>query len=481
MSIKLKILIPMIITAVLVAMAILISNIMLFSKFIDSSLNKELHKMVSVVRGEIEITESQSRVAALYFSSDREIMNAMESGNNNALLSRASQLYTETGVEILTVTDTSGRVLARAHAPEIYGDDVSVMHSIREAQSGNTFTTIEYNMFKDMMACSGAPVLNDKGQLVGVIIAGFHLDTEKFVDRQRKITGCEISVYRRDVRVATTLQNEDGTRAVGMNLPDNISSTVLEGNSYSSQRKVLNKEMLTVYTPIKNSYGEVIGILFTGYHLSEKTHAVWSFIKEESLITIIFLGISSLFLLVLGKFFFSPIMKIIDKINYDASTGIYNRRYFDENLSQVMKSMSRSNDPLSMMMIDVDFFKNYNDTYGHSKGDSCLKTVAKVLTQSLTRTGDFVARYGGDEFAVVMPNTGESGARSIADELLENVKNCNILHESSEIAPRVTISIGITTGKVDHTQTGDDYIRRADKMLYKSKQEGRNRYNFIEL
>ena len=169
------------------------------------------------------------------------------------------------------------------------------------------------------------------------------------------------------------------------------------------------------------------------------------------------------------------------EIYYDPLTGIYNRRYFDENLELLIKSLSRSQNMLSLIMIDIDRFKQYNDTYGHDKGDECLKTVAEVLNNSINRIGDFVARYGGEEFVAVLPYTGENGARMIAEKLLENVRSRQIAHAASDIADYVTISIGVVTGKANHTQDGGSYLRRADEMLYASKQNGRNRYTFAEL
>jgi diguanylate cyclase (GGDEF)-like protein len=167
-----------------------------------------------------------------------------------------------------------------------------------------------------------------------------------------------------------------------------------------------------------------------------------------------------------------------EKIYLDPLTDIYNRRYLDENLKRVISSLSRSDAALSLMMIDIDHFKKYNDTYGHTKGDDCLKTIAVTLKSSLPRTDDFVVRYGGEEFAVVLPNTDESGACLIADKLLKNIQEQVIPHETSDAADHVTISIGGTSGVVKHTHSADYWLRLADEMLYKSKQEGRNRYNF---
>jgi len=166
------------------------------------------------------------------------------------------------------------------------------------------------------------------------------------------------------------------------------------------------------------------------------------------------------------------------EVEYDALTGIYNRRYFDETMEHVISSLSRSESLLSVMMIDIDFFKRYNDTYGHVEGDKCLKAVAQTLSECITRADDFIARYGGEEFIVVLPNTDEQGARLIADKLLDNVRDLCLPHEQSDAADYVTVSIGGTTGKVLHTHNAGDFVKRADELMYKSKQEGRDRFSY---
>jgi methyl-accepting chemotaxis protein len=166
-------------------------------------------------------------------------------------------------------------------------------------------------------------------------------------------------------------------------------------------------------------------------------------------------------------------MTIIDQL-----TGIYNRRYMDGHLKKIIKSMVRANSNLSLLLIDIDYFKKYNDTYGHDAGDNCLKTVASSLSKCVSRDLDFVARYGGEEFAVVLPNTDKNGAHVIAEKLLEKVRECNMPHKASHIADCVTISVGGTTSIVKHWHRVQDYIKAADKALYESKKNGRNRYTF---
>jgi diguanylate cyclase (GGDEF)-like protein len=153
----------------------------------------------------------------------------------------------------------------------------------------------------------------------------------------------------------------------------------------------------------------------------------------------------------------------------------------EENLNRTIKFLSRSAGPLSILIADVDFFKKYNDTYGHGAGDACLKSIAETLSNCLMRGDDFVARYGGEEFIIVLPNTDEPGAHVTASRLLEKVKELDIPHEKNEVADRVTVSLGVTTvARVEHSHKVKDYIRCADKALYMSKQTGRNRYTYLK-
>jgi len=166
-------------------------------------------------------------------------------------------------------------------------------------------------------------------------------------------------------------------------------------------------------------------------------------------------------------------MTIIDQL-----TGIYNRRYLDGYLKKIIRYLSRNVANFSLLMIDIDNFKKYNDTYGHDVGDDCLKTVASALSQCITRDDDFIARYGGEEFVVVLPNTDKNGAQVVAEKMLDKIRECNIPHKASETANYVTVSIGGTTGIAKYFHNGNDYIKCADKALYKSKNNGRNRYTF---
>jgi two-component system, chemotaxis family, response regulator WspR len=158
----------------------------------------------------------------------------------------------------------------------------------------------------------------------------------------------------------------------------------------------------------------------------------------------------------------------------DGLTGISNRRRFDEVLKAEWQRAIRHSTSLSLIMLDIDFFKLYNDRYGHQGGDECLKSVARILEGSARRDSDLVARYGGEEFAVILPETGTMGAMEVAETMRANIERQNIPHESSRVSDHVTVSMGVATWVPERDSEPDELISRADQALYKAKENGRN-------
>ncbi|MCR4297933.1 MAG: diguanylate cyclase [Gallionella sp.] len=164
----------------------------------------------------------------------------------------------------------------------------------------------------------------------------------------------------------------------------------------------------------------------------------------------------------------------------DGLTGIANRRHFDETLLLEWKTGLRENTILSVIMLDIDFFKKYNDGYGHQGGDDCLKEVAKTLRDSLNRPGDFIARYGGEEFVAILPGTDAKGAAIIAEQMRANIATKNIPHAYSNVADHVSISLGVAAMRPDKSDSPADLVAKADGALYKAKEQGRNCYVVAE-
>ena len=176
----------------------------------------------------------------------------------------------------------------------------------------------------------------------------------------------------------------------------------------------------------------------------------------------------------------NTIQDLFSKANIDPLTGLYNRRFMDSSMERVIGLLSRSEGSLSALMLDIDFFKRFNDKYGHDAGDKCLQAVAHALSYSVSRVNDIVVRYGGEEFAIILPNTDSEGACAFAGKLLKNIRDLEIPHEENEAAECVTISIGVTTGKIEYKHDLDMYPKQADKALYVSKESGRNKYTFLD-
>jgi diguanylate cyclase (GGDEF)-like protein len=161
--------------------------------------------------------------------------------------------------------------------------------------------------------------------------------------------------------------------------------------------------------------------------------------------------------------------------NQDGLTGLANRRYLNQVLEQEIKRAARGRQPLTVIMIDIDYFKRYNDHYGHLAGDEVLQRVARLLQGAVNRAGDMVARYGGEEFCIILPNTQVSGGMEIAEGLRTAVLGAEISQVQGLVSPWVTISLGVSGSIPTSTDSVQSVIRRADSALYQAKAEGRNR------
>jgi len=165
----------------------------------------------------------------------------------------------------------------------------------------------------------------------------------------------------------------------------------------------------------------------------------------------------------------------------DGLTGIANRRYFDEYLEKELKQAVRNGIPLSLIMCDIDYFKAYNDNYGHQAGDKCLINVASALQNALKRPTDIAARYGGEEFAIILPNTGKDGSAKVAEKLRSSIEGLGIDHSGSLVGKYVTISLGVATIYPELNSSSMALINASDRALYQAKNDGRNRVTYTVL
>ncbi|OOE15858.1 sensor domain-containing diguanylate cyclase [Stutzerimonas degradans] len=169
------------------------------------------------------------------------------------------------------------------------------------------------------------------------------------------------------------------------------------------------------------------------------------------------------------------LQKQLEELSYqDGLTGVANRRMFDSRLQMEWSNAQRNRLPLSLILLDIDYFKQYNDHYGHVRGDDCLKSVGQALSGAAVRPRDLLARYGGEEFVLLLPETDAQAAAQVAERCRQLIRGQNIQHAHSQVAPLLTISLGVGTlipGPLDQTQA---FLERVDRLLYKAKHQGRN-------
>jgi diguanylate cyclase (GGDEF)-like protein len=189
-------------------------------------------------------------------------------------------------------------------------------------------------------------------------------------------------------------------------------------------------------------------------------------------------GFAGLTLLILSFFTYRQLehlTRAISDSNHDSLTRLWNRRAFDERFVEEWRRASRRGSAISLLFIDIDFFKPYNDLYGHRQGDECLQQIAQVLGEKVGRSGEMVARYGGEEFVVLLPQNDLEQAYSLAERMIKAVQDLKIPHDTSQIAEYVTISIGVACVHTNHGNSPDALLDAADQALYRAKEQGRNR------
>lgn len=160
----------------------------------------------------------------------------------------------------------------------------------------------------------------------------------------------------------------------------------------------------------------------------------------------------------------------------DGLTGVANRRAFDENLDAEWRRCARAQVPMSLIMVDIDHFKNFNDAYGHQAGDACLQRAGAAMMRAAMRPEDMVARYGGEEFAILLPHLDITGAQGVAKKVLDEIAQLRIAHERSGAGSVVTVSMGVASVTPSERFEASLLVKTADALLYEAKAGGRNRY-----
>ena len=315
MSVKIQVIVTLIITVIVVAISVLVSNVILFSRYVDANFESSLERATLEMLNEISVLENNvAHLAAIYFANDTALIRAIEEGDNNSLIRRTDELFVETGIELFTVTDNRGRVIAQPHSPDLLGFYLTAMRSVRHALMGGVpVATVEGGSAVNLMVSASSPIFCSQNNIIGAVLVGFRLDTEDFVDKHRNITGAEVIIFRGTESVMTTLRTDDGYRAIGMAIPEDIHRLVMtSGDSYMGETALLSHNMIVNFTPIFDVYGNIVATLSVGHFLEEKAGVVQSFVVAGVLIVAILLGISLLVIKVISEKIANPISEKFD-------------------------------------------------------------------------------------------------------------------------------------------------------------------------
>jgi len=298
----------------------------------------------------------------------------------------------------------------------------------------------------------------------------------QFIQNYRELLNMDLSSKEQDILKELTPKFEEVRQKLRK-----IAALALDENQPSEDkaRNIIIYEIVPTQQIVTNGFMQILTHTQEKMHLSRKIAlANYTANKHYRSILIVIMFIASMIIIV---WVIRRLSTIENKLNMlslmDALTGIANRRSFDKHLSMIWGSCIREQQQISLLLIDIDYFKKYNDFYGHQKGDECLTQIASIFRASTKRINDLAARYGGEEFAIILPNINKKEALNFANNLIELVNQENIPHEKSSIASHITISIGLATVVPSKNANYLELIKKADQNLYISKEHGRNQAN----
>ena len=552
---KIRIILPAVLVVVVLTAVLAAYSSTKFLNYCDVLINERIDANTRALHYFIENCRANSKAAATSMACNPKAVNAIKSLNREQILEIFIPTQDLYQISYYTVTDGHGVVLARTQAPEDFGDSVLSQPIVQQALAGQDHTCFESSSTAKVSICTGVPVYDTEGTLIGTISAGVRYDTDDLVDWMKQQFNSDITVFFGDTRAATTVTDTQGKRITGSQMPPHIAKVVLEGKQeFYGDVKMFGLSYKALYMPLINSNGEVFGVIFFGFPMTELKWRAESLIWNTSIISVIGVVFSIVVLYWAVSAISAPLNKLSremskmeagrlsvvispgndDEIGHagqglqrvadtllrlindisitiaehekgntdyrldvshfqgkyrlladhiatlssrgmeDQLTKLPNRRSFDNRLQLEWSRSVREKVSLSVLMLDLDHFKIYNDTYGHLQGDVALRMIANVLRSTIKRGYDFAARWGGEEFVILLPGTDSAGAMKVAESIRATAENMDISHLNDGHTEKITVSIGVCTLIPSSGDTVENLVARADKALYRAKETGRN-------
>ncbi len=487
MKIKAKILIPMIALTAVAAAAVLIANIFLFSSYIDSKLTQDVTADSQVALSVMETRKSQALTASYAVSRDGKIISAVTSGDHQALVDRSIALLKEAGVEFLTVVDTEGVVLVRAHEPQTLGDSLASQANIKSALTGKAMSAIEKGSAVKLSVRAGTPVLDADGKVVGAVSVGYRLDTNEFVDYVKAQLSSEVTVFLGDERISTTVVNPDGTRAIGTKASEDVSAKVLSGQGYTGNALVLGHPAMAKYAPIIGPDNKPIGMLFVGTYLTERTATINSFLVTSLSIVGILLLITVPLIIVLVRRIIKPIKIMVSAAerlavgDLDVNVSVDTRdemRDLAVAFNQMIENTRKQSEAIEIisrgdLTIDVDM-RSEVDSMNRALGtmlkannemfSSIIEAARSVYSgsQQLSNSAQTVAQGATEQAATV-----QELSSSIVAVTDKTKINAELASDAAALSNGVRENAEKGSTQMDHMMSAVEEINAANKSISK--------------
>jgi methyl-accepting chemotaxis protein len=323
-SIKAKLLLPVIIITAVMAMIILGGGVIVFDNYIIDSISTDVQTLSLQVDNQIEKLWETAQTSSGFLANDYKLREAIEKNDRETVIARANELAKIIDTDFITITDGAGDVIYRQHEPENFGDSVASQVNVMKALTGNYHTEIEEGSAVKLSIRSGFPVLDTAGAVIGVISSGYRLDTDDFVDEMKSITNAEVTVFLSDTRLSTTVVGDDGNRAVGTKATESVAAQVLSGTPYLGQTLVAGKNAFTHYSPLTDSTGDVVGMVFVGKYTETADAAILSFALTCAVIAVAVIAAAIIILMVITTKMFAPIVTLAEYLTAVGNTGDLN-------------------------------------------------------------------------------------------------------------------------------------------------------------
>ena len=552
---KIRVILPAVLVVVVLAAVLNFYGSAKFLHYCGVLIDERVVSNAQTLQYFVSSCQKNSKAAAVSMACNPEAINAIKAKSLDQILEIFTPTHDLYQISFYTVTDEQGIVLARTRAPEYYGDSALPQPSVQEALAGHVHTCLESGPVAKVSACTGVPVYDTEGTLIGTISAGVRYDTIELVDWLKQNFQSDVTVFFGDTRVATTVKDVYGERITGTHMDSHVAEVVFgEKKEFYGDVDVFGSPYKAFYMPLHDSTGEVFGAIFFGIPMTTLKSRAQSLVWNTAIISVVGVVLSTVVLYWAVSAISAPLIELSkemskmeagklsivinpgsnDEIGHagqglqrvadtllrlindisvtiaehekgntdyqldvsqfqgryrlladriatlsshgmeDQLTKLPNRRSFDNRLRIEFRRAMREQLSLSVLMLDLDYFKIYNDTHGHQQGDVALQVVAKVLRSTIKRGFDFAARWGGEEFVILLPGTDLAGAMKVAETIRTAAEKMDIPSLEGGHSEKITVSIGVCSLIPSPEDTIEKLIANADAALYRVKETGRN-------